>query len=336
MRLRPDQLAKQLARPASIYLISGDETLLVQECADAVRAGCRKQGFSERQVFHVEAGFDWEALVAEASALSLFAERRLIELRMPTGKPGDAGSKALERYCQHAGDDTVLMILCGKLDSAATRSKWYKAVDARGVTVPVWPVDAAQLPRWIDQRMRQAGLRATNDAVQLLADRVQGNLLAAAQEIEKLKLYSADGNIDHEAVAEMVGDNARFDIFGIAERALSGDAVAALRALAGLRQEGTEPQLVLWSLSKEVRTLTLCAEQIAQGHGIDRVLEGAGVWDRRKPLVRGALQRLPLANLQQLLRLCQRIDVATKGGAADDPWQLLDQLALGLTAQTPR
>ncbi|MDX9874903.1 MAG: DNA polymerase III subunit delta [Spongiibacteraceae bacterium] len=330
MRLRPDQLARQLATLAPVYLISGDEALIVQECADQVRAACRKQGFTERQVFHVEAGFDWERLVAEASALSLFAERRLIELRMPTGKPGDAGSKAIERYCQHAGDDTVLMILCGKLDGSSTRSKWYKAVDGRGVTVPVWPVDAAQLPRWIEQRMRQAGLRATPEAIQLLADRVQGNLLAAAQEIEKLRLYSVDGSVNAETVAEMVGDSARFDIFGVAERALAGDAGATLRALAGLRQEGTEAQLVLWSLSKEVRTLCSCAEQIAQGHGIDRVLDGAGVWDRRKGPVRAALQRLPLPELRQLLQLCQQIDVATKGGSADDPWQLLDQLALRL------
>lgn len=331
MRLRPDQLERQLAgRLAPVFLISGDETLIVQECADAVRAACRKQGFDERQVFHVESGFDWQQLVAETASLSLFASRKLIELRFPTGKAGDAGGQAIEHYCQHPGDDTVLLILCGKLDASVTRTKWYKAVDGLGVTVPVWPVELGQLPRWIEQRLRTAGLSATPDAIQLLADRVQGNLLACAQEIERLKLQPHDGPIDADTIAEVVAHSARFDVFGVAERALAGEASAALRALAGLRQEGSEPQLILWALTREIRTLSSCAELIAQGQGIDRVLDGASVWDRRKPLVRQALQRCSAARLRKLLQVAFRTDVASKGGSPEDPWQLLDQLVLGL------
>lgn len=336
MRLRPEQLARDLGtRLAPVYLISGDETLLVQECADAVRAACRRQGFGERQVFHAEGSFDWQHLAAETAALSLFAERKLIELRLPTGKPGDAGGQVIQAFCQQAVEDTVLLILCGKLDGAATRTRWYKAVDAAGVTVPVWPVDADHLPRWIEQRLRGAGLRASPEAIEILADRVQGNLLACAQEIEKLRLVSDDDVIDAAAMAARVGDSARFDIFGLAERGLAGETAAALRALGGLRQEGIEPQLILWSLTRELRSLCQCASRIAAGQSIEAALQSAGVWERRKPLMRAALQRIPSRRLHALMRLAQRIDKASKGASGDNPWHLLDQLVLGLS-QAPQ
>lgn len=333
MRLRPEQLDKHLTQGlAPAYLISGDETLLVQESADAIRAAARKQGFSERQVFHVEGNFDWSPIANEFSALSLFAERKLLELRMPSGKPGDAGGKLLEAFCADPAPDTVLLIQCNKLDSSTTRAKWHKAIEDKGATVPIWPVEVAQLPRWIEQRLRTAGMTATPDALQLLADRVQGNLLAAAQEIEKLRLYT-DGSsgtpIDVELVAQAVADNARFDPFGLADQALAGQTAACLRALAGLRGEGVEPPVLLWSLSKELRALYRCAEQLDQGLSIDRALSAAGVWDRRKPLMQTALKRLSLPQLTSLLVLCNRIDAAVKG-SGDDPWQLLDRLVLGI------
>lgn len=333
MRLRPDQLDKHLGSQfekalAPIYLISGDETLLVQECADHLREACRKQGFSERQVYHVDNSFDWNIIVNEISALSLFADRKLIELRIPSGKPGDAGTQAIEQFCAQGGSDIVMLILCDKLDSSAQRTKWHKAVDATGVTIPIWPVDAQQLPRWIEQRLRSRNLTATPDAVQLLAERVQGNLLACAQEIEKLRLY-ADGNrVDADTIANVVADSARFDAFALAEDALAGKTAACLRALAGLRGEGIEPPVILWVLTKELRVLYRCAEQIEQGQPIDRAIDASGVWDRRKPLVRQALQRLQRQQLGQLLHTAQQIDSAIKGGRSDNPWLLLDQLVL--------
>lgn len=329
MRLRPEQLEKQLAQQlAPVYLISGEETLLVQECADSLRRACREQGFGERQVFHVDAGFDWQQLLSEASALSLFAERKLIELRMPGGKPGDKGATALEQYCGNANPDTVLMILSEKPDA---RSKWYKAIDAAGITVQVWPVDAAQLPRWIEQRLRARGLQASGDAVQLLAERVQGNLLAAAQEIEKLQLYTDAAVIDADTVAATVGDSARYNAFGLADQMLAGQCAACLRALNGLRGEAVEPPVILWALARELRTLYRCAELMEQGQTADRAMAGAAVWDRRKPLVKQALQRLRRAQLGELLQLAQRVDAAVKGAAPDDPWQLLEDLIMGAT-----
>jgi DNA polymerase-3 subunit delta len=331
MRLRPEQLDKQLAQGlAPVYLISGDETLLVQESADTIRAAARKHGFSERQLFHVEGNFDWSGIANELSALSLFTERKLLDLRIPSGKPGDAGGKLLEAFCHDPAPDIVLLIQCNKLDGSTTRARWYKAIEEKGITVPVWPIDTAQLPRWIEQRLRAAKLSATPDAIELLADRVQGNLLAAAQEIEKLKLYS-DGNapIDAELVAQAVADNARFDPFGLADQALSGNTAACLRALAGLRGEGVEPPVILWVLAKELRALYRCAEQIDQGLSVERAMSAAGVWEKRKPLMQMALQRVSMKQAAALLVLCNRIDAAIKG-SGDDPWQLLDQLVLGI------
>lgn len=336
MRLRADQIEKHAAQGlAPVYLISGDETLLVQECADAIRATCRQHGFSERQVFYVDANFEWQTLLDETSAMSLFADKKLIELRMPNGKPGDTGTAALESYCANTNPDTVLLIICNKLDSSAARAKWHKAVDTCGVTVPIWPIEPQQLPRWIEQRLRQRGISASNDAIQILAERVQGNLLACAQEIEKLLLYTDNKAIDADIVNTTVADNARFDIFNLADQALLGNCAQAMRALAGLRGEGEEPPVILWALTKELRGLHKCAEAIEQGQAVDRALDSAGVWDKRKPFVRAAVQRLSRKRIENLLRLSQKIDAAVKG-SGDNPWMLLDRLLLGMSSQSTR
>jgi DNA polymerase-3 subunit delta len=328
MRLRPEQVQKHIAQQvAPVYLLSGEEILLVQECADAIRAGCRAQGFSERQVFHVDARFDWQIVDDEISAMSLFADKKLIELRLPTGKPGDAGGATLEHYVQNPNPDTVLLVICDKMDSSTTRTKWYKAIETHGVAVPVWPIEPAQLPRWIEQRLRQLGLTASPDAIQLLAERVQGNLLACAQEIEKLALYTDASHIDLDVVAAAVADSARYDVFGMADQALAGQTAGALRALAGLRGEGEEPPVILWALTKELRILS---EFVEQGLSPDRAIDSAGVWEKRKPLVRQALQRVSRAYVTKLLTLAQQVDAAIKGAAPDDPWLLLDRLVLNL------
>jgi len=336
MRLRADQIEKHAAQAlAPVYLISGDETLLVQECADTLRALCRNKGFNERQVFHVDNNFDWQILLNETAALSLFADKKLIELRMPSGKPGDAGTAALESYCAHTNPDTVLLIICNKFDSSAARAKWHKAVDACGVTIPIWPIEPQQLPRWIEQRLQQRGISASSDAIQILAERVQGNLLACAQEIEKLQLYTDTKVIDADIINATVADSARYDIFHLADQTLLGDSAQALRALAGLRAEGEEPPVILWALTKELRTLHKCAEAIEQGQIIERALDSAGVWDKRKPLVRAAVQRLSRKRIENLLRLSQQIDSAIKG-SGENPWLLLDRLLLGMCLQAAR
>lgn len=336
MRLYPDKLGQHLKTTlAPIYLIAGDETLLVQECCDQIRQQCRAAGFNERQIFHVDKQFDWNLLLAENQSLSLFGDRKLLELRLPTGKPGDAGAKALREYAESASADNLLLITSGKIDKAATNSKWFKALDSAGVTVQVWPVGARELPRWLEQRFAAAGLKASDDAIALLGDRVQGNLLAAAQEIEKLKLVADGAFIDASTVSQAVADSARFDVFGYVDHCLLGQGSAALRALRGLAGEGVDPLAVLWALARELRTLYLCATDIAAGSGIERVLDNARVWDSRKTLVKTALQRHRPRRLGRLLQQANDVDRAVKGMAGDDPWVLLERLTVNL-AGLPR
>lgn len=335
MKLRPDQLAQHLSQSLQpIYIVSGDEALLVQECCDAIRAHCRQNGFV-REVMHVDNQFDWSELTASASAMSLFSERQLIELRMPSGKPGDAGGKALAEYAAHAPEDNVLLIVCNKLESASTRTKWYKAIESTGAAITCWPIERRDLPRWIQSRLQGAGLSADRQALELLADRVEGNLLAAVQEVEKLKLYVDGNTITEETVTSAVADNARYDVFKLVDKALAGDAAGSLKMLRGLKAEGTEAPVILWALSREVRTLYQCAEQVAQGNGIERVLQNHRVWDKRKAMVKSALKRLDVSQLADLIRLANRVDQSIKGVSRRSSWELLSELVLGLSGKTP-
>lgn len=333
MRIRVDQLQQQLKKQLlPIYIVSGDEPLLIQEAADMIRAACRTNGFSDREVMHVDNSFNWQDLLASNSAMSLFSDRKLIELRMPTGKPGD-GSKALIEYASNASTDNLLLIICNKLESSSTRSKWYKAIEDAGASVQVWPIDAKQLPHWIEQRLAGAGLTASTDAVQLIADRVEGNLLAASQEIEKLKLYTDGDQIDAETVTAAVADNARYNVFGLVDRAMEGDAAGSIKMLQGLKSEGSQPTVVLWALAREIRTLSLCAEQIEAGNGLDRVLQNNRVWDKRKPITKTALKRLRAKRLSRLLQLANKIDQSIKGMDNGNPWDLMEQLVMAMSAK---
>ena len=330
-QLRADQLARQLVAGLSpVYFIHGDETLLVGECADAVRSTARQQGFSDRQVFSADSGFDWTNLLAASDSLSLFSERRILELRLPTGKPGREGARVLCEYTERIPEDTVLLIISAKLETAARRSKWVQALDSVGVSVPVWPVEAAQLPAWIERRMRVHKMRPSREALQLIADRVEGNLLAAAQEIEKLYLLHGPGALDLETVAELVADSARYDIFVLVDAALAGDAAYAQRVLAGLRAEGVEPVLVLWALSREIRSLESMARAIQGGVSLRRVLTERRVWDKRKPLISGVLQRIRGRQWWTLLQRCAELDRVIKGRAPGSAWDELLQLTMWL------
>lgn len=335
-QVRSEQLAAQVQRElAPVYFIHGDETLLVNECADSIRAAARGQGYSEREVFHVDAGFDWNRLLTACGSLSLFSERRLLELRLPGGKPGREGAAALTDYAQQVPEDTLLMILSAKLEPAARRSKWVQALDRAGVSVAVWPVDAGQLPAWIDQRLRAHGMHASHEALQALADRVEGNLLAADQEIEKLYLLHGAGEVDLETVTELVTDSARYDVYKLVDSALAGDAVHAQRVLAGLRGEGVEQVLVLWALTREIRSLAGMSRDVAGGTSPARVLAAHHVWDKRKALVGGALQRIRAPQWWSLLQRCTAIDRIIKGRAAGNGWDELLQLVLRLAGLRP-
>ncbi|MCL6416714.1 DNA polymerase III subunit delta [Aestuariirhabdus sp. Z084] len=337
MKLRAEQLASHLKKGlAPLYLVSGDEPLLQQECCDAIRHAARDQGISERELMHAEAGFDWSELYESANSLSLFSDRKLIELRIPNGKPGDKGSKALVAYAEQASSDNSLLVVLPKLDASAQRSKWFKSLEKTGVWIQLWPVDGSALPGWIQQRLAAAGMSSTPGAVQMLADRVEGNLLAAQQEIEKLKLLATEQHIDEETVNNAVSDSARYDIFSLVDSCLGGDAVHSARMLAGLRGEGSEPTVIIWALTRELRSLATMARLLHQGQPMEQLLKGQRVWDKRKPFVRRALQRLSERDLRNLLSHAARIDRCIKGLEQANLWDELSALSLRIAGlRTP-
>ncbi len=329
MQIKSEELGSRLRGAlAPVYFISGDEPLRVMEAADAVRAAARKQDYDEREVLTVQTGFDWGALESAAGSLSLFSQRRLIDLRLPTGKPGDAGSKALRAYAEQPPEETILLVTAGKLEASARRSKWVQALDRAGVVVFVWPLDTQQFPAWVRSRMRQRGLEPTAEAVALLAERVEGNLLACAQEIDKLYTLQGEGAVDAVAITAMVADSARFDVFTLVDAALSGDGVRCSRILYGLQGEGVAAPMVLWALTRELRQLATMADAVAGGEAISGVLARFRVWQARKAHLSKALNRLSSAACRDLLRRCALVDRVTKGRAAGNPWDELLQLTL--------
>ena len=336
MRVYPEKLASQLQQQVlPVYLISGDETLLVQECADAVRSAARAAGCAEREVIEVGGrDFDWQAILQSAGSMSLFAERRLLEIRLPSGKPGADGSKALCEYLDMASPDDVLLIVSGKIDKQSTNSKWYKALDQAGATIQLWPVDTRELPNWLQQRVSGAGMRIDRDAVQLLAERVEGNLLAAVQEIEKLKLLAKDGHITVDTVTESVSDNARYNLFAMVDAALCGKSRDSLRMLHGLRAEGTEAVVVIWALAREIRTLYDVQAECDRGSNPQRALTERRVWKNRMSLMQGALRRHNSSSLGALLQLAAAADASIKGFGPGRPWDRLEDVLLAI-AGTP-
>lgn len=334
MKIYPDKLAGQLKQGlAPVYLVSGDEPLQLMECCDAIRAQLRAAGCNEREIMHVETGFDWRTLHNQACTMSLFSEKRLLELRIPSAKPGKEGSQAIQAFCNHPPEDDILLIICGKLERESQNSAWYKAIDKIGVVVQIWPVEHAQLPAWIARRMQQAGLRPAPQAEELIATRIEGNLLAASQEIEKLRLLYGEGNISVEQVLDAVADSARYDIFGLVDAALAGDAVRVVRMLDGLRGEGEESILILWALTKEVRALLKILDDTRQGVTMDTALSRQRVWDKRKALYQTALQRHPAGRLEQMLRLASRIDQVVKGQRSGNVWDELLELGVWLAGR---
>lgn len=336
MQLRPEQLDASLRDTlAPVYFISGEDPLRVLEAADAVRARAREHGYGEREVLTVQADFDWASLSSATGTLSLFSQRRLLDLRLPSGKPGDAGANALRTWADHHPEDTLLLITAGKLEAAARNSKWVQALDRAGVVVFVWPLDARQLPAWVRARMQQRGLVPTTEAVALLAERVEGNLLACRQEIDKLYLQRGAGPVDAAAILDAVADNTRFDVYRLVDSALAGEAVRSTRILQGLQAEGVASPLVLWALARDIRQLAVMAGAVAGGEAVPKVLTRYRVWQGRKTAFSRALGHLSGAACRRLLRHCARIDRVIKGQAAGNEWDELLQLTLSLAGVNP-
>jgi DNA polymerase-3 subunit delta len=335
--LAADRLEAQLAGGLSpIYLITGDDPLLAGEAVDAVRARARAEGYTDRTVFDVDRYFDWAELAAAGNAMSLFAEKQLIEVRLPSGKPGDAGGKALRAYAANPSPDAVLLIAAGKIDKRSLSSAWGKAVAAAGVIVQVWPVDRARLPQWIARRLKAVGLIAGPEVARLISDRVEGNLLAADQEVKKLALLLEPGNIDEDDVLRVVADSARYDVFQLIDAATDGDIGRAQRIIDGLQAEGAALTLIMWALARELRSINKVAWETARGGSPDRIMQSAGIWPRRQPLARKALARHDAAGLDDLLRDASAVERIVKGAARGNPWQALTALIVRYAGKSRR
>jgi len=325
MKVRPDQLERHLNSDlAVIYFICGDEPLQVMESADRIRAEARKREYTEREVMDVDAQFDWNQLLDSANSLSLFSEKRILELRLPTGKPGKVGSKILQEYAQRPADDAILIISSGKLESSSKNTKWFKTLDQQGVIIQCWPINADQLPGWINQRLQSKGIVADQQAVQLLSDRVEGNLLAAAQEVDKLFLLHGAGKLSFEQTAAAVSDSSRFNIYDLVDSALVGDVARTSRIISGLKTEGVEPVLMLWALSREVRMIAKISEATISA---DAAMSKLRVWDNRKALIRKAMSRHSAARWKLFLKRCAKIDKVIKGVEQGRAWDELLMLS---------
>jgi DNA polymerase-3 subunit delta len=323
MQLVPETLARALEQSlAPAWLVAGDEPLLVGESADAIRSAARDRGFTGRDVMFVERDFDWGVLQSELRSMSLFAERRIIELRLAEPKPGAEGSRTLVSALQDPSPDILLLVITDKIEWADRSSAWVKAFDTHGVLVDADQLQPEQLPRWLDARMRRLGLEPEREAVELIAERCEGNLVAARQEIDRLALLCGPGPISAETVAEAVATSARYNVFQLGEALLGGDAPRVLRILDGLAAEGEEPTLVLWCIAEELRSLL---QWSPQGSGNARRLFRGG--RRRKELLRSAGQRISRGRLWELLREAGRIDGIIKSSRRDESWGALARIS---------
>jgi DNA polymerase-3 subunit delta len=326
VKIYPDKLTAQLQRDAlPVYVVSGDDPLLMQEACDEIRAALRAKGFVERELFHIERGFDWSEVLYSSNSMSLFSDKKIIELRMSSSKPGDDGARALTELCQTPSPDNCLLVVMPRVESTTQRSKWFKTLESTGGLMQVWPVDAKNLPRWIENRFRRAGLRATTDAAVALADKVEGNLLAAVQEIERMKLCTDGAEIGVETVLEGVADSARYDVFLLIDAALAGNTARAVRIVEGLRLEGVEPLFVVNMLARELRSLISMSFAMRRGESEDAVMKRWRVWDRRKPIVSLCLKRHGGEALEGLHERLVAADRMVKGLGPGRAW---DQIAL--------
>lgn len=335
MRLRLNQLQQHLQKGdfLPLYIVSGDEPLLSQESGDLIRTQLRQAGFTERESYQVGTGFDWGTIIEAANSLSLFGDRKLIEVRFPTAKIDDKGKKALTEYLAHKNTDTVLVLFFPKVDKRFTSTKWFQSIENEGALLQIWPIEGNQLSQWVHQRMMQAGLQPSPDAVALMVERVEGNLLAAAQEIEKLTLLVEPGPIDANTVQNVVSDQARYNLFDLVDEALKGNLSHALKMLNFLKATGTEPTIILWALAKELRTLESIANSVDQGIPAAKAFKDLRVWDNRKPILQAALQKHTCAAFKNAIIEAGRIDHGIKGIQTYDPWTGFRNILLMLSGR---
>lgn len=318
-------LTKQLA---PIYIASGDEFMQKQDVFNWLRKAAKKAGFTERTRITPEAGFDWEQLFSLLYSRSMFADKRLIELDFRDSTPNKAASAILKEYAENPAPDALILIDIGRIDDKISKSAWYKALDKIGVTIPLWPIAREQLPQWIMQRARKYKMTMQPEAARLLADYIEGNLVAAAQTIEKIYLLQPKQAVDVEFLQAVLTDESRYTVFDFVDSLIAGTASRALHILDALKAEGTEPVLLLWSITRELRLLAECAQHIAQGQPFDQFTQKHRIFPRRQPLIRQFLNRHTANDCWQLLTESFDIDRMIKGATEGHVWDRLQLFCL--------
>ena len=326
MRLRAEQLADHIERQglSGTWFVSGDEPLQMLETTDFIREKAREHGCEERLVLEVGRDFDWTSLATSNAEMSLFASRRLIELRMGEAKPGKEGGAALVDYVSANTSDDVLLISSARIDKRTQQSKWFKALDESGVCIQLWPVEAGQLPSWISYRMKSQGKSINRDAADLIAERVEGNLLAAKQEIDKLALLVESDRVELQDVMDSVSDSSRYDVFDLVASSLGGNTTRMTRMLNGLKSEGAEPLAIFGALMWEIRRVCSVAHDISAGISEDKAFYTNQIWQQKKAAVKAVLRRYNPAQLDSILRYASIVDRGLKGAIPCNRWDLLE------------
>lgn len=334
MKLFPEKLSQRLQQGLDrVYLVAGQEPLLIEEACDEVRAAARKSGVAERLVLEADARFDWDQLGSATETGSLFSTQRLVEVRLPTGKPGREGGSALREWAQRPGED-ILLVKCDAWDMASEKTAWVKALDAAGVYVPCWKVKPQRLPQWIAKRLSSRGLRADSSACRFLAERLEGNLLAAAQEIERLALLYPGGQIGLEQARAAVADSARFDSFRLIELVFAGQAGAALRCIRGLREADTAMPLIVGALARELQTIGNF-QVLTRNASAGQAFSEMGIWKSRQQPVADAARRLAPGVVRQTLAQLSDLDQLSKSSGREMFWLKLERLCVALAANRP-
>lgn len=333
MQLKYEQLSSQLNKGfAPVYFFTGDEPLQLNELADAVRKQARANDYNAREVFSVETNFEWHRLTESANELSLFSDKKIIELRLPTATFGAEGAKVITAYCERLPQDTLLIITAAKLAKESLKTKWFQAIDKVGIVIQVWALEGADLIRWLQQRCLQRGLIIETDGLRLLASRIEGNLLAAAQEIEKLYVLYGAGTISSSQINEVVADSSRYDVFKLVDCLFMGNIKRIIKVLFALQAEGTAAPVVLWALSREARNLIKIKAALAQGQNRDVVFRNHQIWDKKKQIINDALTKISDKNLNQVLILSAKADRQIKGQQSGDAWETLLAICLLFTS----
>ena len=318
-------------KKARLFILSGDEPLLIQEASQLLRNTLSNEGFSGRELFMIDGPFDWDSILFENNSFSLFAERKLIEIRVSSKTPGDKGAKALQELFKNSDEDTAVIVTFPKLEARVLKTKWFKDIETLSTLVQIWPVSEKDLPKWIADRIKLAGLDATTEAIAELSKRIEGNLLAASQEIERLKLTVDNRKITSDDIKESVSDNSRFDIFRLVDTVMKGDVSRSFRILEALRAEGVEPLFICNMLSRELKMLETIKFDTSHGKSLSKAIRDAGVWETRKSLVSNVVDRLELNSIGKMLLVTGDIDRVVKGEQIGDPWTSIQDIVLAFS-----